>query len=219
MRRPFLPPSDSPRAHADPSSFFVSSRSTLPTTYHFCHLYSRYPCLRWLLHQLCVLAQLRLFLLSFTFRSWPDLPSSLNKPQSPLPPLHLYSSTPQSFNPPSLDLHLQGLLALLLSLKKKPIIRWERMSGTAKKLASEVGYAMQPQSAGSYGDLFNFRGVSGAQPLLLILGELENRARRWSFVSQSRALISFGFADVQIAETILLHLYSRNGRIRRWCTS
>ena len=54
------------------------------------------------------------------------------------------------------------------------------MSGTAKKLASEVGYAMQPQSSGgggSYGDLFNFRGVSGAQPLLLILGEFEVRAR------------------------------------------
>ena len=46
------------------------------------------------------------------------------------------------------------------------------MSGTAKKLAGEVGYAMQGGQGGSYGDLFNFRGVSGAQPLLLILGEL-----------------------------------------------
>lgn len=95
--------------------------------------------------------------------------------QSPLPPLPLYSSSPQTFNPPSLDLHLQGLLALLLSLKKKPLIRWERMSGTAKKLAGEVGYAMQGGQGGSYGDLFNFRGVSGAQPLLLILGESPRR--------------------------------------------
>ena len=46
------------------------------------------------------------------------------------------------------------------------------MSGTAKKLAEEVGVAMAGQQAGGgvYGDLFNFRGTSGPAPLLLILG-------------------------------------------------
>lgn len=63
------------------------------------------------------------------------------------------------------------MLALLLSLKKKPAIRWEKMSGTAKKLAEEVGVAMGGQQAGgSYGDLFSFRGTSGPAPLLIILG-------------------------------------------------
>jgi predicted site-specific integrase-resolvase len=34
--------------------------------------------------------------------------------------------------------HVDGLVALLLSLKKKPIIRYERMSSMAKKLGQEV---------------------------------------------------------------------------------
>lgn len=61
------------------------------------------------------------------------------------------------------------MLALLLSLKKKPAIRWEKMSGTAKRLAEEVGVAMAG-GGGVYGDLFNFRGTSGPAPLLIILG-------------------------------------------------
>ncbi|KAL7414882.1 Sec1 family-domain-containing protein [Mrakia frigida] len=133
-----------------------------------------------------------------------SLPPLAPTPTSPLPPLHLYSSTPQSFNPPSLDLHLQGLLALLLSLKKKPVIRWERMSGTAKKLASEVGYAMQPQSAGSYGDLFNFRGVSGAQPLLLILDRRNDPVTpllsQWTYQAMVHELIGIVNGRVRIED-------------------
>lgn len=34
--------------------------------------------------------------------------------------------------------HVEGLTALLLSLKKKPVIRYERMSGMAKKLGQEI---------------------------------------------------------------------------------
>lgn len=37
-----------------------------------------------------------------------------------------------------MELSVQGLTAVLLSLKKKPVIRYERMSGMAKKLAVEV---------------------------------------------------------------------------------
>lgn len=64
---------------------------------------------------------------------------------------------------------MQGILALLLSLKKKPVIRWEKMSGVAKKLAEDVSFAMH-SSGGVYGDLFGFRGTSGPSPQLIILG-------------------------------------------------
>lgn len=40
--------------------------------------------------------------------------------------------------PPTVSHHLRAILAVLLSLKKKPVIRWERMSQAGKKLASEV---------------------------------------------------------------------------------
>lgn len=33
---------------------------------------------------------------------------------------------------------MQGIIAVLLSLKKKPVIRYERMSSMAKKLGMEV---------------------------------------------------------------------------------
>lgn len=107
--------------------------------------------------------------------SYPSLshPSSLpetHQIKSTLPPLPLYASTPHAFNPPSLDIHLQGLLALLLSLKKKPVIRWEKMSGVAKKLAEELGAAITDQG-GVYGDLFGFKGTSGPAPVLVVLGK------------------------------------------------
>lgn len=77
----------------------------------------------------------------------------------------LYGDTPNSFSPSSLALsrHVEGLTALLLSLKKRPIIRYERMSPMAKKLGQEVLYQMNNQT-----ELWEFRKAATA-PLLLIL--------------------------------------------------
>ena len=38
----------------------------------------------------------------------------------------------------ALDRSVQGIAAVLLSLKKKPVIRYERMSPLTKKLGSEL---------------------------------------------------------------------------------
>jgi hypothetical protein len=54
------------------------------------------------------------------------------------PPMHLWSSSPNDWDPTALERHTSGLVALLLSLKKKPVIRYERMSGLARKLGEEV---------------------------------------------------------------------------------
>ena len=55
------------------------------------------------------------------------------------------------------------MIGVLLSLKKKPIIRYERMSGMAKKLGSEISHRIQSEAA-----LFDFR-LTQVPPLLLIL--------------------------------------------------
>jgi len=56
-----------------------------------------------------------------------------------------------------------GITAVLLSLKKKPVIRYEKMSSMAKKLAVEIQHRVQSEST-----LFDFR-LTQFPPLLLIL--------------------------------------------------
>ncbi|KAK6902765.1 hypothetical protein I203_108024 [Kwoniella mangroviensis CBS 8507] len=74
------------------------------------------------------------------------------------PPLHL--------PPPTLDTHLKTILSVLLSLKKRPVIRYEKMSLAGKKLSMEVQSAI---TNAPYKDLFDFRSTNGPAPLLLIL--------------------------------------------------
>lgn len=50
----------------------------------------------------------------------------------------LYGSTANSWDSKALTRSIEGITAVLLSLKKKPVIRYERMSAMAKKLAVEV---------------------------------------------------------------------------------
>jgi vacuolar protein sorting-associated protein 45 len=52
------------------------------------------------------------------------------------PPIYL--PQPMSIPPPMLTHHTQMILSILLSLKKKPVIRWEKMSSGGKLLAQEV---------------------------------------------------------------------------------
>lgn len=80
------------------------------------------------------------------------------------PPLKLWANTPHEWDNSALDRHTSGLVALLLSLKKKPVVRYERMSALAKKLGEEVHYQMQS----ALPSLFDFRRTDTA-PVLLIL--------------------------------------------------
>ncbi|KAL0250246.1 hypothetical protein I308_102419 [Cryptococcus tetragattii IND107] len=82
----------------------------------------------------------------------------------PNPPVYLPS--PLHLPPPTLNSHLNTILSVLLSLKKRPVIRWERMSQAGRMLAQAVSGEM---SQGKYRDLFEFRGTQGPSPLLLIL--------------------------------------------------
>lgn len=68
----------------------------------------------------------------------PLLPSLFSLNHIPSLSKPLYGSTPNSWDTKALERSVQGITAVLLSLKKKPLIRYEKMSGMAKKLAVEV---------------------------------------------------------------------------------
>ncbi|EPY54062.1 vacuolar sorting protein Vps45 [Schizosaccharomyces cryophilus OY26] len=82
--------------------------------------------------------------------------ASLNVP-------HVIDNTPDSWLDSALERTQQGLVSLLLSLKKKPLIRYDVNSFISLKLAEEVSYVMQNE-----GQLFNFR-KSDTPSILLIL--------------------------------------------------
>jgi hypothetical protein len=68
----------------------------------------------------------------------PLLPSLFSLNYTPSPSSPLYGSTPNVWDPKALERHVRGLVAVMLSLKKKPVIRYEKMSGMARKLALEL---------------------------------------------------------------------------------
>ncbi|KAH9042182.1 Sec1 family-domain-containing protein [Lactarius pseudohatsudake] len=93
----------------------------------------------------------------------PLLPCLFTLNYTPSPATPLYGSSPNTWDTRALERHVQGLIAVMLSLKKKPIIRYEKMSGMARKLAVEFHSRVQAES-----QLFDFRSTQ-VPPLLLIL--------------------------------------------------
>ncbi|KZF21288.1 glucose-inhibited division protein A subfamily [Xylona heveae TC161] len=79
------------------------------------------------------------------------------------PKHRIWSTGPEIWHPDSLQRSIEGLIALLLSLKKRPLIRYDKTSLLAKKLASEVRYQITQED-----QLFDFRKID-TPPILLIL--------------------------------------------------
>ena len=79
------------------------------------------------------------------------------------PKQRLWSGGPDTWNSDSLQRCSKGLTAMLLSLKKKPLLRYEKNSLMAKKLASEIRYMMTQEQG-----LFDFRKTD-TPPIVLIL--------------------------------------------------
>ncbi|KAJ5139044.1 Short-chain dehydrogenase/reductase SDR [Penicillium bovifimosum] len=75
----------------------------------------------------------------------------------------IWSNSPDLWNPDSLQRATEGVLALLLALKKNPLIRYEKNSLLARKLATEVRYHITQEE-----QLFNFRRTD-TPPILLVL--------------------------------------------------
>lgn len=101
--------------------------------------------------------------------------SSTSATLPPPPPPPLFGANPSEWDKASFDRHVSGLLAVLLSLKKKPTVRYERMSPLAKRLGEEIVY----QTTQGQPSLFDFNkrndaassssSSSSPPPLLLIL--------------------------------------------------
>ncbi|KAF1809274.1 Sec1-like protein [Eremomyces bilateralis CBS 781.70] len=79
------------------------------------------------------------------------------------PQNRIWGTSPELWNPDALQRSTEGILAVLLSLKKKPLIRYSKTSMLAKKLATEVRYHMTQED-----QLFDFRRPD-TPPILLIL--------------------------------------------------
>lgn len=64
--------------------------------------------------------------------------------QPPERETRLWNRNHNEWDDTALQRHLDGLTSLLLSLKKKPLIRFERMSSLAKTLAEELNVSRHP---------------------------------------------------------------------------
>lgn len=84
------------------------------------------------------------------------------------PQWRLWGSSPDAWNADALQRTSEGIIALLLTVKKRPLVRYARNSLMAKKLASEVRYHMTQEE-----QLFDFRKVD-TPPILLILDRRED---------------------------------------------
>ncbi|XP_038885382.1 vacuolar protein sorting-associated protein 45 homolog [Benincasa hispida] len=84
-----------------------------------------------------------------------------------MPSNHIYM-IPAVVDPPSLqhfcDRVVDGIAALFLALKQRPVIRYQRTSDVAKRIAQEASKLMYQQESG----LFDFRRME-VSPLLLVI--------------------------------------------------
>ncbi|KAK4114050.1 Sec1-like protein [Canariomyces notabilis] len=114
-------------------------------------------------------------------------------------PMHrIWSGNPDTWNTDSLQRATEGIIAVLLSLKKKPLIRYQKTSLLAKKLASEVRYYVNQED-----QLFDFRKVD-APPILLVLDRREDPITpllmQWTYQAMVHHLIGINNGRVGLGE-------------------
>lgn len=116
----------------------------------------------------------------------------------------LYGDSPATFSShaPVLDRHLEGLTALLLSLKKRPIVRYERMSPMARRLGQDLVAQMNSDEPG-VADLWEFRRTATA-PLLLILDRRNDPVTplltQWTYQAMVHELLGITNGRVSMEE-------------------
>ncbi|KAJ5701524.1 hypothetical protein N7493_007187 [Penicillium malachiteum] len=109
----------------------------------------------------------------------------------------IWSQSPDLWNADSLQRTTEGVLALLLSLKKNPLIRYEKNSLLARKLATEVRYHLTQEE-----QLFNFRRTD-TPPILLILDRRDDPITplltQWTYQAMVHELLGInnGRVDLQ----------------------
>lgn len=137
----------------------------------------------------------------------PDLMSlNLSYPQD-----RLWSTGPPLWNPDSLRRASEGLVALMLALKKKPLIRHAKNSLLARKLATEVRYQVTQEE-----QLFEFRKMD-TPPILLILDRREDPLTplltQWTYQAMVHELLGIhnGRVDLKDVPDVRPELRVRQG--------
>lgn len=115
-----------------------------------------------------------------------------------LPRWRIFAGGPDTWNPDALQRSAEGLIAALLSLKKKPLIRYAKSSPAAKKLATEVRYLMTQEE-----QLFDFRKVD-TPPILLVLDRREDPVTplltQWTYQAMVNHLLGIQNGRVDLSD-------------------
>ncbi|ODM20430.1 hypothetical protein SI65_03483 [Aspergillus cristatus] len=110
----------------------------------------------------------------------------------------LWSHSPDLWNADALQRATEGVIATLLSLKKNPLIRYEKNSLLAKKLATEVRYHITQEE-----QLFNFRKTD-TPPILLILDRRDDPITplltQWTYRAMVHELIGINNGRVDLRD-------------------
>ncbi|KXS95569.1 hypothetical protein AC579_5763 [Pseudocercospora musae] len=110
----------------------------------------------------------------------------------------VFSSSPELWNQDSLSRTTEGVLAMLLALKKKPLIRFEKNSLLCKKLATEVRYAITQEE-----HLFDFRKPD-TPPILLLIDRREDPVTplltQWTYQAMVHELLGIENGRVNLSE-------------------
>ncbi|KFY27736.1 hypothetical protein V491_00759 [Pseudogymnoascus sp. VKM F-3775] len=111
-------------------------------------------------------------------------------------PKRIWSGSPDMWNADALQRSTDGIIGLLLSLKKKPLIRYEKNSLLAKKLATEVRYNVSQEE-----QLFDFRKVD-TPPILLILDRRDDPITpllsQWTYQAMVHELLGINNGRVDL---------------------
>ncbi|CAL3965958.1 hypothetical protein PZA11_002769 [Diplocarpon coronariae] len=114
------------------------------------------------------------------------------------PRQRIWNSNPDMWNTDALQRATEGLIGVLLSLKKKPMIRYEKSSLLAKKLATEVRYHVTQEDK-----LFDFRKVD-TPPILLILDRRDDPITplltQWTYQAMVHELLGIRNGRVDLSQ-------------------
>jgi vacuolar protein sorting-associated protein 45 len=115
------------------------------------------------------------------------------------PPSHrVWGTSPELWHPDALQRSTEAVIALLLSLKKKPLIRYARNSLLTKKLATEVRYRMTQEE-----QLFDFRKPD-TPPILLIVDRRDDPVTplltQWTYQAMVHELLGIRNGRVDLTE-------------------
>lgn len=110
----------------------------------------------------------------------------------------IWSSSLDTWNGDALQRSTEGVLALLLALKKKPLIRYQKNSFLAKKLATEVRYNMTQED-----QLFDFRKAD-TPPILLVVDRRDDPVTplltQWTYQAMVHELLGINNGRVDLRD-------------------